>query len=61
MPMMFFHFLKIIFDISIKTIQNIQIILNFSTKKNQIFWERSRVPKRNLRACLAMWLRVLFK
>ena len=34
----------------IKTIQNIQTILNFSKKKNQIFWERSRsrVPKRAL-------------
>jgi len=34
----------------IKTIQNIQIILNFSKKKIQIFWERSRsrVPKRYL-------------
>jgi hypothetical protein len=34
----------------IKTIQNIQTILNFSKKKIQIFWERSRsrVPKRAL-------------
>ena len=36
----------------IKTIQNIQTILNFNKKqkKNQIFWEhsRSRVPKRAL-------------
>jgi hypothetical protein len=34
----------------IKTIQNIQTILNFSKKKIQIFWERelNRVPKRSL-------------
>jgi hypothetical protein len=41
----------------IKTIQNIQTILNFSKKKKiQNFWERSRsrVPKRNLNPC---WLR----
>jgi len=32
----------------IKTIQNVQTILNFSKKKFQIFWERglNRVPKR---------------
>ena len=31
-------------------IKNIQTILNFSKKKNQIFWERSRsrVPKHSL-------------
>jgi len=34
MSMMFFYFLKIIFDINIKTIQN---ILNFSKKKIKIF------------------------
>jgi len=34
----------------IKTIQNVQTILNFNKKNNQIFWERSRsrVPKRCL-------------
>jgi hypothetical protein len=34
----------------IKTIQNVQIILNFSKKKIQIFWERSRsrFPKRSI-------------
>jgi hypothetical protein len=33
----------------IKTIQNVQIILNFSKKKIKIFWKhsRSRVPKRS--------------
>jgi hypothetical protein len=34
----------------IKTIQNVQTILNFNKKKFQIFWERglNRVPKRFL-------------
>jgi hypothetical protein len=36
----------------IKTIQNVQTILNFRKKKFQIFWERrlNRVPKRSLKA-----------
>jgi hypothetical protein len=38
MSIIFFYFLKIIFDISTsKTIQNIQIIFNFSKTKIQIF------------------------
>jgi hypothetical protein len=36
--MIFFYFLKIIFDISTsKTIQNIQIIFNFNKKKFKFF------------------------
>jgi len=46
-----FSFLKNYFwHQHIKTVQNIQTILNFSKKKIQIFWEhsRNRVPKHNL-------------
>ena len=50
--MMFFYFLKIIFNIStLKRSKTYTTILNFSKKKkNQICWEcrRSRVPKRSL-------------
>jgi len=42
---MFFHFLKIIFDI--KTIQNIQIILNFNKKKNFQIFLGTRVEPRS--------------
>ncbi|KAL9359679.1 hypothetical protein Peur_047802 [Populus x canadensis] len=51
MPMMFFHFLKIIFDISTskrsKTYKPYSILVK---KKFQNFWERSRsrVPKHSL-------------
>jgi hypothetical protein len=52
-----FSFLKNYFwHQHIKTIQNIQTILNFSKKKIQIFWERSRnrVPKRALSVLVSM-------
>jgi len=52
MPMMFFYFLKIIFDISTsKRSKTYKPYLILVKKKNQIFWERrrSRVPKRSLK------------
>jgi len=49
MPMIFFNFLKIIFDISTSKRSKTYLIL--VKKKIQNFWERSRsrVPKHNLR------------
>jgi hypothetical protein len=51
MPMMFFYFLKIIFDISTsKRSKTYKPYLILVKKKIQNFWERrhSRVPKHNL-------------
>jgi len=49
MSMMFFYFLKIIFDINTskrsKTYKPYSILVK---KKIQNFWERSRVPKHSL-------------
>ena len=49
MSMMFFHFLKIIFDI--KTIQKVQTVLNFNKKKIKNLSKRSwqRRNKRSLK------------
>jgi hypothetical protein len=57
MSMMFFYFLKIIFDISTsKRSKTYKPYLILVKKKIQIFWEhsRSRVPKHSLKGFLPM-------
>jgi len=54
MPMMFFYFLKIIFDISTsKRFKKVQTTLNFS-KKKKIQNLTKRSSKRNAKRCLSL-------
>jgi hypothetical protein len=50
MSMMFFYFLKIIFDIStlkrFKTVQNVQAILNFKKTKKKLIFLKITCPKK---------------